>query len=80
MDGQINSVVRFLTENGNNGILPLNTDVIQELKAKHPEAKDRSDEAFLYGPIDDRLKPCLLADLYLLIRETDLLDRLEWEN
>ena len=45
--------MRFLTENGNNGILPLNTDVIQELKAKHPEAKDPSDEALLYGPIDD---------------------------
>ena len=27
MDGQINSAVRFLTENGNNGILPLNTEV-----------------------------------------------------
>ena len=53
MDGQINSAVRFLTENGNNGILPLNTEVIQELKAKHPEAKDPSDEALLYGPIDD---------------------------
>ena len=47
MDGQINSAVHFLTENGNNGILPLNTDVIQELKAKDP-----SDEALLYGPID----------------------------
>ena len=34
MDNQINSAVRFLTENGNNGILPRNTDVIQELKAK----------------------------------------------
>ena len=48
MDGQINSAVSFLTENGNNGILPLNTDVIHELKAKDP-----SDEALLSGPIDD---------------------------
>ena len=53
MDSQINSAVRFLTENGNNGILPLNTDVIQELNAKYLEAKDPSDEALLYGPIDD---------------------------
>ena len=53
MDGQINSAARFLTENGNNGIPPLNTDVMQELKAKHPEAKDPSNEALLYGPIDD---------------------------
>ena len=53
MDGQINSAVRFLAENGNNGILPLNTDVTQELEAKHPEAKGPSDEALLYGPIDD---------------------------
>ena len=45
--------MRFLNENGNNGILPLNADVTQELKAKHPEAKDPSDEALLYGPIDD---------------------------
>ena len=27
--------------------------MIQELKAKHPEAKDPSDAALLYGPIDD---------------------------
>ena len=53
MDGQINSAIPFFTENGNNGILPLNTDVIQELKAKHPEPKDPSDEALLYGPMDD---------------------------
>ena len=53
MDGQINSAMHFLTENGNNGILPPNTDVIQELKAKHQEAKDPFDEALLYGSIDD---------------------------
>ena len=53
MNGEINSAVCFSTENGNNGVLPLNTDVIQELKAKHPETKDPTDEALPYGPIDD---------------------------
>ena len=36
-----------------NGTRLLNTDIIQELMAKHPDTKDPSDEALLYGPIED---------------------------
>ena len=39
-------------------MLPLNTDQIQELKTKHPEARDPSDKTPLYGPTDD--VPCVI--------------------
>ena len=39
MEGQINSAMRFLSEEGNGGVLPLSDDVMLQLRQKHPEAE-----------------------------------------
>jgi hypothetical protein len=40
MEGQINSAMRFLSEEGNGGVLPLPDDVMLQLRQKHPEAEE----------------------------------------
>ena len=40
MEGQINSALRYLSENDGGGVLPLTDDVLQQLREKHPEAQE----------------------------------------
>ena len=37
MRGQVNSALRYLSDDQGGGILPLSDDVMEQLKEKHPE-------------------------------------------
>ena len=50
--GDVNGALRILTDNMNNGILPLNDDTLLLLEQKHPEIGEVYDEALL----DEALK------------------------
>ena len=45
--GNINAAIKLLTNNMQNGILPLNDETLSQLKQKHPEAKTAYDAALL---------------------------------
>jgi hypothetical protein len=51
MEGQINSAMRFLSEEGNGGVLPLSDDVMLQLRQKHPEAEEAKIGTLLRGPV-----------------------------
>ena len=38
MDGQINSALRYLSQDDSGGVLPLTSDVVRQLREKHPDA------------------------------------------
>ena len=51
MEGQINSAMRFLSEEGNGGdVLPLSDDAMLQLRQKHPEAEEAKIGTLLRGP------------------------------
>ena len=45
--GNINGAIKILTNNMQNGILPLNEQTLQLLKQKHPEATTATEEILL---------------------------------
>ena len=49
--GDVNGALRILTDNMNNGILPLNDDTLLLLEQKHPEVGEVYDEALLDEPL-----------------------------
>ena len=53
MEGQINSALRYLSENDGGGVLPLTDDVLQQLREKHPEAHEAKLGSLLFGPVED---------------------------
>ena len=53
MEGQINSALRFLSEDGGRGVLPLTDDVMTQLNEKHPTAKEAKLGSLLFGPVED---------------------------
>ena len=53
MEGQINSALRYLSENDGGGVLPLTDDVMQQLREKHPEAQKAKLGSLLFGPVED---------------------------
>ena len=53
MEGQINSALRFLSENSGGGVLPLTDDVMKQLHEKHPNAKEANLGSLLFGPVED---------------------------
>ena len=53
MEGQINSALRYLSENECGGVLPLTDDVMGQLKDKHPEAQEAKLGSLLYGPVEE---------------------------
>ena len=48
--GNVNRVLKLLTENMSNRILPLNDEILEMLKQKYPEANESLQEALLQGP------------------------------
>ena len=42
MQGQINSALRYLSDDDCGGVLPLTDDLMRQLHEKHPEAQDQS--------------------------------------
>ena len=53
MERQINSALRYLSENDGGGVLPLTDDVLQQLREKHPEAQEAKLGSMLFGPVED---------------------------
>ena len=49
--GKINPALRLLSETGNNGILPLTINTMQDLHLKHPVARPLYDQLLLQGPV-----------------------------
>ena len=52
MQGQINSALRYLSDDNGCGVLPLSEDM-RQLKEKHPTAQGTQLGSLLFGPIDD---------------------------
>ena len=48
--GNVKRVLKLLTENMSNRILPLNDEILEMLKQKYPEANKSPQEALLQGP------------------------------
>ena len=48
--GNVKRVLKLLTENMSNRILPLNDEILEMLKQKYPEANESPQEALLQGP------------------------------
>ena len=53
MAGQIHSALRYLNDDDDGGVLPLNDDVMRQLKEKHPEAQKAPLGTLLFGPIKE---------------------------
>ena len=53
MTGQVNSALRYLSDDQGGGILPLSDDVMEQLKEKHPEPQVVQLGSLLFGPIRD---------------------------
>ena len=53
MEERINSALRYLSENDGGGVLPLTDVVMQQLRAKHPEAQEAKLGSLLFGPVED---------------------------
>ena len=53
MRGQINSALRFLSDDVYGGVLTLTDDVMRQLFEKHPEAQDTKLGSILFGPIEE---------------------------
>ena len=49
--GNINSALKLLTSNMENGILPLKKDTLSKLIQKHPKGKTASQNILLNGPL-----------------------------
>ena len=52
LQGKINAALRYLNENGNVGVLNLSSEVLLELKEKHPPPSKVQSYSLLFGPID----------------------------
>ena len=53
MEGQINSALRYLSEEDWGGLLPLSDDIIRQLTDKHPSVQEAKLGALLFGPVED---------------------------
>ena len=53
MEGQINSTLRYLSEDDSGGVLPLTEDVVRQLKEKHPDAQRAKLGSLLFWPVED---------------------------
>ena len=53
MSRQINSALRYLSENNGGGVLALSDDVMAQLREKHPSRQEVRLESLLFGPVED---------------------------
>ena len=53
MEGQINSALRYLSEDDSGGVFPLTDDVVRQLREKHPDAQWAKLGSLLFGPVED---------------------------
>ena len=53
MSGQINSTLRYLSENDGGGVLPVTDDVMAQLRDKHPSPQEDRLSSLLYGSVEN---------------------------
>ena len=53
MSRQINSALRYLSENNGGGVLALSDDVMAQLREKHPSPQEARLGSLLFGPVED---------------------------
>ena len=53
MQGQINSALRYLSDDNCRGELPLTDDVMRQLHEKHPEAQHAKLGSIFFGPVEE---------------------------
>ena len=53
VSGQINSALRYLSENDGGSVLPLSDDIMAQLKEKHPSPQEARLRSLLFGPVED---------------------------
>ena len=53
MAGQINSALRYLSENDGGGVLPLSDDVMAQLIEKNQSPQEARFGSLLFGPVED---------------------------
>ena len=54
MEGQLNSALQYLNDNGCGAILPLQTDnIIKQLHDKHPKVQPVKLGSLLFGPVEE---------------------------
>ena len=53
MSGQINSTLRYLSENDGGGVLPVTDDVMAQLRDKHPCPQEDRLGSSLYGSVEN---------------------------
>ena len=53
MSGQINSTLRYLSENDGEGVLPVTDDVMAQLRDKHPSPQEDRLGCLLYGSVEN---------------------------
>ena len=82
--GNVNSVLKLLTENMHNGILPLNDDTIQKLRQKHPAPKKASNTVMLpdepkkiHNIIVEKINVEIIQTAVMRTREVEVVPR-EW--
>ena len=72
MEGQINSAMGFLSEEGNGGVLPLSDDVMLQLRQKHPEAEEAKIGTLLRGPVEEVIESLFIPINGQMVREAAL--------
>lgn len=53
MEGQINSALRYLTDDGCGGVLSLHDDVMEQLHDKHPKTQPAKLGSLLFDPVEE---------------------------
>ena len=53
LKGNVNGALKLLTNEMNNGILPLTEETLYQFEIKHPDNRDASADVFLNGPIKE---------------------------
>jgi hypothetical protein len=76
MEGQINSAMRFLSEEGNGGVLPLSDDVMLQLRQKHPEAEEAKIGTLLRGPVQEVIESLFIPINGQMVRGRKVLEGL----
>ena len=72
MECQINSALRYLTDDGHGGVLSLNDDVMKQLHEKHPKAQPAKLGSLLFGPVEEVYESAYNEITSKMIREAAL--------
>ena len=60
--GNINTALKLITNNMQDGILPLNNETLNELKEKHPKSKNANNDVLLTSVPQD-IHPIMFAGI-----------------